>query len=442
MQIGVVFPQTEIGADPAGVRAYAQAVQQLGFQHLMVYDHVLGADPAGYPGWSGPYTHESLFHEPMVLFGYLAAVAPGLELVTGGHHPAPAPDRAGRQASRRSRRADRRQAAPGRRHRLERGRIRRPGDGFSQSRPPLRRADRAHAAAVDRAGRHLRGQVPPRHRRRYQPACPSSARSRSGSAARPKRRSNARPKWPTASFRSDRSKAAGRRRWTRSAAGSSAAGRDPAKFGIDARVNASSGTPDDWHTGAEEWRAIGRDAPVGQHDERRPASAPTRTSSACARRSTRSSPDRARHALLARRTTWPTSPAEQVHGHDRGQGVGFEHAAQHAHGRQQLLERRDNRLGDRQHGHGEHRRRASAARARPKKRNASRAASNSAARSASDETSRAGPGASARRIAGAPRPDAAVRSRRGAETARWRRPARSRPRAPRPRRRSVACWRG
>ena len=83
MQLGVVFPQTEIGADPAGVRAYAEGVQELGYDHLLTYDHVLGADPAGHPGFSGPYTSESLFHEPFVLFGYLAAVTPKLELVTG-----------------------------------------------------------------------------------------------------------------------------------------------------------------------------------------------------------------------------------------------------------------------------------------------------------------------------------------------------------------------
>lgn len=82
MQVGVVFPQTEIGADPGGVKAYAQAVEQLGFQHLMVYDHVIGADTSVRPGWSGPYTSEHQFHEPMVLFGYLAGVAPSLELVT------------------------------------------------------------------------------------------------------------------------------------------------------------------------------------------------------------------------------------------------------------------------------------------------------------------------------------------------------------------------
>src|SRR5688500_3349066 len=81
--VGATFPQTEIGADAGGVRAYAEAAQELGFKHLLVYDHVLGADPAAYPGWSGPYTAQTMFHEPFVLFGYLAAIAPALELVTG-----------------------------------------------------------------------------------------------------------------------------------------------------------------------------------------------------------------------------------------------------------------------------------------------------------------------------------------------------------------------
>jgi probable F420-dependent oxidoreductase len=82
MQIGVVFPQTEIGADVGAVRAYAERAEQLGFRHLLAYDHVLGADPAAHPGWSGPYDIATTFHEPLVLFGYLAAVT-SLELVTG-----------------------------------------------------------------------------------------------------------------------------------------------------------------------------------------------------------------------------------------------------------------------------------------------------------------------------------------------------------------------
>jgi probable F420-dependent oxidoreductase len=82
MRIGVVFPQTEIGADVGAVRAYAQRVEELGYQHVLAYDHVVGADPTVYEGWSGPYTIDTQFHEPFVLFGYLAAVTT-LEVVTG-----------------------------------------------------------------------------------------------------------------------------------------------------------------------------------------------------------------------------------------------------------------------------------------------------------------------------------------------------------------------
>ncbi|MEU8382846.1 LLM class F420-dependent oxidoreductase [Streptosporangium sp. NPDC048865] len=80
MQIGVVFPQTEIGADAGAVRAYAQGAEELGFRHLMAYDHVVGADPEVHRGWKGVYDIRSTFHEPMVLFGYLAALT-SLELV-------------------------------------------------------------------------------------------------------------------------------------------------------------------------------------------------------------------------------------------------------------------------------------------------------------------------------------------------------------------------
>ena len=82
MQIGVVFPQTEIGPDAGAVRAYGQRVEELGFAHVMAYDHVVGADPAVHRGWSGPYDVRTTFHEPMVMFGYLAALT-SLELVTG-----------------------------------------------------------------------------------------------------------------------------------------------------------------------------------------------------------------------------------------------------------------------------------------------------------------------------------------------------------------------
>jgi probable F420-dependent oxidoreductase len=82
MRIGAVFPQTEIGSDPAGIRAYAQGVEAMGFSHIVVYDHVLGADPSNRPGWRG-YTASEMFHEPFVLYGYLAAITKRVELVTG-----------------------------------------------------------------------------------------------------------------------------------------------------------------------------------------------------------------------------------------------------------------------------------------------------------------------------------------------------------------------
>jgi probable F420-dependent oxidoreductase len=82
VQIGVVFPQTDIGTDPVVIRAYAAAVEELGYAHILAYDHVVGADPAARPGWSGPYDISSRFHEPLVLFGYLAAITT-MELVTG-----------------------------------------------------------------------------------------------------------------------------------------------------------------------------------------------------------------------------------------------------------------------------------------------------------------------------------------------------------------------
>ena len=82
MRVGVVFPQIEIGADPAGVRDYAQAAEDLGYAHLIVYDHVLGADPDLHQGWSGFYSSKDMFHEPFVVFGYMAALTKSLELVT------------------------------------------------------------------------------------------------------------------------------------------------------------------------------------------------------------------------------------------------------------------------------------------------------------------------------------------------------------------------
>ncbi|MCV7430882.1 LLM class F420-dependent oxidoreductase [Mycolicibacterium bacteremicum] len=83
MRIGVVFPQTELGGDPGAVRAYGRRVEELGFTHILAYDHVVGADPAVHTGWAGPYDVRTTFHEPLVMFGFLAAVTEAVELVTG-----------------------------------------------------------------------------------------------------------------------------------------------------------------------------------------------------------------------------------------------------------------------------------------------------------------------------------------------------------------------
>lgn len=82
MQVGAVFPQLEVGVDPDVIAKYARTVEELGYDHLVIFDHVLGADPSRPGGWTGVYDHRSLFHEPLVLFGYLAAVTNRMKLAT------------------------------------------------------------------------------------------------------------------------------------------------------------------------------------------------------------------------------------------------------------------------------------------------------------------------------------------------------------------------
>ena len=82
MEIGAVFPQTEIGRVPGAVREYAQASESLGYDHIIAFDHVLGANAASRPNWSGAYKHTDSFHEPFVVFGYLAGVTDRIGLVT------------------------------------------------------------------------------------------------------------------------------------------------------------------------------------------------------------------------------------------------------------------------------------------------------------------------------------------------------------------------
>jgi len=83
MNIGVVFPQTEFGNDPAAIRDYAQTAEELGFAHIVAYDHVLGANPDRPGGWKGRYTYTDPFHEPFVLFGFMAAVTQRVQFCPG-----------------------------------------------------------------------------------------------------------------------------------------------------------------------------------------------------------------------------------------------------------------------------------------------------------------------------------------------------------------------
>lgn len=84
MKTGVVYPQVELGGDTGAVKAFAQAAEDLGYDHIVLYDHVLGAVHAGRePKLTGPYKETDPFHEPLVTFAYLAGITRKLEMATG-----------------------------------------------------------------------------------------------------------------------------------------------------------------------------------------------------------------------------------------------------------------------------------------------------------------------------------------------------------------------
>ena len=82
MEIGAVFPHNEIGTDPQAIKDYAQGVEELGVTHLLIYDHVLGADRDRPGGFEGPYDKDVAFHEPFTTFAFIAAVTKKLEMIT------------------------------------------------------------------------------------------------------------------------------------------------------------------------------------------------------------------------------------------------------------------------------------------------------------------------------------------------------------------------
>jgi probable F420-dependent oxidoreductase len=84
MEIGVAYPQIELRGDPAAVGEFGRAVEDLGFDHILSYDHVLGAVHADRtPQLTGPYTERDPFHDPFVMFAYLAGVTERISFTTG-----------------------------------------------------------------------------------------------------------------------------------------------------------------------------------------------------------------------------------------------------------------------------------------------------------------------------------------------------------------------
>ncbi len=84
MKFGAVFPQTELGGDPAAVREIGLAVEAAGLDHLVAYDHVVGAVKVDRePALWGPYDEHDPFHDPFMMFAYLSAITERIELTTG-----------------------------------------------------------------------------------------------------------------------------------------------------------------------------------------------------------------------------------------------------------------------------------------------------------------------------------------------------------------------
>jgi probable F420-dependent oxidoreductase len=83
MQIGATIPVADIGTRPSEIRDYAQTVEGLGFDYLQAPDHVLGANPATAAGKGRIGTNENPYHDPFVLFGFLAGCTQRLGFAPG-----------------------------------------------------------------------------------------------------------------------------------------------------------------------------------------------------------------------------------------------------------------------------------------------------------------------------------------------------------------------
>jgi probable F420-dependent oxidoreductase len=258
MQIGVVLPQTEIPADAGAVRAYVQAAQDLGYEHLVTSDHVLGANPAGHPGWSRPQRHTTVVHEPFVLFGFIAGAAPKLSLLS---NVVIMPQRQATLVAKQAAEAD---LLSGGRLRLGLG-IGWNAVEFEGLNENFKNRARRFEEQVDLM-RKLWTEESITYQGQYHTI------TAAGICPLPIQRPI--PIWIGATA------AAAVKRATRIADGYlplapidgkgtfaetvetvhgwlREAGRDPSTFGIEPRLNAATGTPDDWRKVVEEWRGLG-----------------------------------------------------------------------------------------------------------------------------------------------------------------------------------------
>lgn len=83
MKIGLVYPQNEFSSDPSAIKEFTQTAEELGYTHILAYDHVLGANPPDPDNWQGPYTHKDSFQEVFSLFSYMAGFTEKIEFATG-----------------------------------------------------------------------------------------------------------------------------------------------------------------------------------------------------------------------------------------------------------------------------------------------------------------------------------------------------------------------
>ena len=260
MKLGVALPIVDIGGEPAALREFAQAAEATGYHGIAAPDHVLGANVASRPGWTQPRARSTdLYHDPFVLFGFLAGC-------TGiGDFSTQVLILAQRQTVLVAKQAAcldvlSRRAVPARhRGRLERDRVHRAQREFPQSRPPLGGAGRGHAGVVGASRTSASKADGTRSRMPASTRCRTARRSRCGigghaevtlrrvrqmgrrlDAARlPAGRGGANARLPNCA------------RYVEEAA------RDPATIGIDTRVSAGAGTEAEWREEVRFWKSIG-----------------------------------------------------------------------------------------------------------------------------------------------------------------------------------------